>query len=60
VAVLIWRQSRNKKDITAKIEENTQISTTAFDTANGHNTKIADLTKQVKDAVEEIRNSKSP
>ncbi|MEK7952799.1 hypothetical protein [Luteolibacter soli] len=59
VAVLIWRQSKNKKDLVARIDANTEISTTAFDTANGHNSKIVELSQQVASAVEEIKGAKS-
>jgi hypothetical protein len=58
VVVLIWRQSRNKTDIAAKIDANTQLSATAFDTANGHNTKIVELREEVAAAVQEIRAAK--
>lgn len=58
---LIWRQHQNKKDTTAKlntvenkIDENTNVSKVAFDTANGHNEKLAQLNQQVLDLAKKM------
>lgn len=55
--LLLYFQRKNKKDITEKVDavekkvdENTAVSQTAFDVANGHNAKIAQLTQQIADS----------
>src|SRR5690242_18108686 len=60
VIVLIWRQSKNKTDLAAKIDDNTKKteagiakSEEALTVANGHNEKIAKATEIAAKAVEE-------
>jgi hypothetical protein len=51
---LAYRQSANRREIAGKIDVNTEVSTKAFETANGHNEKIAaamELTKEVHDVL---------
>ncbi len=59
IGYLMWRQAMNRKALDA----NTEVSKTAFEVANGHNEKIANLTEQlasVPQKVEVVSTSESP
>ncbi len=47
IGYLTIRQRRNREEMEKLINANTKISTEAFKVANGHNEKIADLTRMV-------------
>lgn len=49
LAYILWRQALNRRVIEAKIDQNTKVSVEAFHVANGHNDKIANLTKVITD-----------
>ncbi len=55
---LAYRQSINRREIAGKIDENTQVSAKAFETANGHNEKIAAAVQLTKEAIEVARSEK--
>lgn len=49
---LAYRQSINRREIAGKIDQNTEVSTKAFNTANGHNEKIAEAVQLTKQAIQ--------
>lgn len=48
LAYLAYRQSQNRKEISSKIDGNTEVSVKAFEAANNHNEKIAAVVELVK------------
>lgn len=55
---LAYRQSINRREIAGKIDQNTEVSTKAFETANGHNEKIAAAVQLSKEVIETVRSEK--
>lgn len=45
---LAYRQAQNRKEISGKIDGNTEVSVKAFEAANSHNEKIAAVVEYVK------------
>lgn len=45
---LAYRQAQNRREITGKIDSNTEVSVKAFEVANSHNEKIAAVVEYVK------------
>jgi hypothetical protein len=56
ITYMLTRQAKNRKALTAEIAANSKISEEAFDVANGHNGKIAALTKELLDLKKEKSN----
>ena len=54
---LIIRQFLNKREISEKIDKNTEVSVKAFDAANGHNEKIAAAVKLSEEVLTTIKKS---
>lgn len=52
---LIIRQWLNKKEISEKIDANTEVSVNAFNVANGHNAKIVEAQELAKAAIDTVQ-----